>query len=605
MQLYAYEEVDSRRRQIRLMTLHSRETSDEIRVTLKNVTLNPKSPPSYEALSYAWGSAQDKVPIQIRTAEGIKGTLSESIRRLSKRYRLSTHQVDWRYSSLEVTRNLAVALEHLRYDHKPRALWVDAICINQQDLQERSAQVQLMGDIYRSANQTIVWLGPDEDNSSLALEILDDLGSKIRYDYYTYTYPPVGKSENDDTLANNKKHLPWDQMEWASIRRLLQRPWFERLWIWQEVMLAHHVVVVCGFNCGPQSLGENPLWRPDYRKDVRAVFQEFVLNAIEETQLLKPLLLCDLQKPLPNAPSWVPNLPDSISDRVLDFLEAAGDTRARAMYQGNGILEVSGVLLTSIGDIVHINTPMGGWDNSLYTDLPSELRRLFPLISRNLESDLYPGGGSLVEAFCRTICCNRFHDDDGMRASYPQRFQESFDEFSRLLKVSEGESTEPNSEIYLSNEFLESRSLFTTREGYIGLAPLATKSGDHVSVLFGCPAPIVLRPTDDGSFLVVGQCYIHGFEDGAALLGPFPSAWKRRDRDGDRYFVNRATGTRSLTDPRLGKLPDGWGMVSNHDDGWYAVFEKLSTGEWTFDDPRQTPEAIRALGVDLRTISLK
>ncbi len=495
-------------------------------------------------------------------------------------------------------------------------------------------------------------------------------------DWSTFTCRPAQESETDDTLTNFKKALPWDQKQWASITRLFQRPWFERLWIWQEVRLANYVVVVCGFDSmswdrfchvwfrlryksfkdelieerisglcyynpqdeqssrkdlllilqdtrhcrcsdqrdriyallnisrldGPQSLGEKPLWRPDYRKDVRTVFQDFVLSAIEETQTLEPLLLCNLQKPLPNAPSWVPNLPDSMLGRHLVSLEAALNTKARAMYQGNGILEVSGIFLASISDIVYVNTPVGGWANNPYNDLCSEFRMLFPLLSRNMASDLYPGGGSLVEAFCRTIYCNNFDDDDALTVPYPRLFQKCFDELSRVLQESEGESTQLHPEILLPDMYLESRNLFTTSEGHFGLAPLATKSGDHVCVLLGCQAPIVLRPTNNRSFLVVGQCYIHGFGNGEALLGPLPSGWRRPRHAKQGEFFDRATGTWSLIDPRLGELPDGWQMVSNLP---YAVFEKLSTGERTFYDPRQTPEAIRARGVNLRTISLK
>lgn len=682
MQRYDYSEVDSTRREIRLLTLHSRETSDEIRVTLKNVTLDPNSPPSYEALSYTWGSAQDKVPIRIKTAqtaETIRSAISGPTNHSTNEFASSTQQLDRQYNFLEVTQNLAVALEHLQYDQEPRVLWVDAICINQQDVEERSAQVQLMADIYWYANQTTVWLGPEDDDSSLALETLDDLGSRITFDWTTYTCRPAGGSEDDDTLANVNKDLPWDQKQWASIILLLQRPWFERLWIWQEVRLAEYVVVVCGVDCiswdrfrhaayrigytgvvhpellhringlcfynpqddhssrnnllltlqdtrhckcsdqrdriyalfnisrlrGPQSLGEKPLWRPDYRKDVRTVFQDFVLSAIEETQILEPLLLCDLQKPLPHAPSWVPNIPDSMPNRDLYFLEADGNTRARAVYQGNGILEVSGILLTSISDIVYINDRVATRASDWYHILCSELRRLFPLIWRNLDSDLYPGGGSLVEVFCRTIYCNHFDDDDVLTHPSPRLFQNCFDQLSKILKASEDDFTESHPEIVFLRKYLASRNFFTTSQGYIGLAPTAAKSGDHVSILLGCPAPIVFRPTDDGSFIVVGQCYIHGFGNGEALFGPFPSAWERTRRDGCRKFFSRATGTWSLTDPRLGKLPDGWELISNHDDDRSAVFEEISTGEITSVDPRQSPEAILARGVDLRTITLK
>lgn len=122
-----------------------------------------------------------------------------------------------------------------------------------------------------------------------------------------------------------------------------------------------------------QSLGQRPLWRADHR-NLRTVFQDFVLSATKVTQLLEPLVLCNLEKPSPSASSWVPKLPDSMSGRDLDSVKAAGDTRARAVDQGNGILDVSRILTKSISDIVYLNTPVAGRANSLYNDLCSESR---------------------------------------------------------------------------------------------------------------------------------------------------------------------------------------------------------------------------------------
>lgn len=84
----------------------------------------------YEALSYVWGSPAGSRPI---TVDG---------------------------QSLPITNNCEEALRHLRLPAKARRLWVDAICINQKKVLEKNDQVKLMGDIYRAAKQTIVWLGP-------------------------------------------------------------------------------------------------------------------------------------------------------------------------------------------------------------------------------------------------------------------------------------------------------------------------------------------------------------------------------------------------------------------------------------------------------------
>lgn len=61
--------------------------------------------------------------------------------------------------------NLRTALLNLRDLQNSRILWIDAICINQEDLDERSVQVAIMGDIYRQARRTVIWLGDYMDNS--------------------------------------------------------------------------------------------------------------------------------------------------------------------------------------------------------------------------------------------------------------------------------------------------------------------------------------------------------------------------------------------------------------------------------------------------------
>ena len=232
------------------MTLLPGEAGDEIHVTLRNVTLDPASPPSYEALSYSWGSAQDTLPIRVATEKIAKQAIHRSLDWSKSTLRSSDRDGFPRdsfrgvpYSSLDVSRNLAVALQHLRYQHEPRLIWVGAICINQQNLYERSAQVERMGDIYRSARQTTVWLGSEEDDSCLAIETLYHLASKFTVDWSTLTILAIGENRDD---VDQDDTLPVDTKQLSGIKRLLERPWFERLWVWQEVRLARSAVVVCG-----------------------------------------------------------------------------------------------------------------------------------------------------------------------------------------------------------------------------------------------------------------------------------------------------------------------------------------------------------------------
>jgi hypothetical protein len=66
-------------------------------------------------------------------------------------------------------------------------------------------------------------------------------------------------------------------------------------------------------------------------------------------------------------------------------------------------------------------------------------------------------------------------------------------------------------------KFSVGRRLLVTKKGSLGLAPPAAKPGDIVAVLVGAPVPHVLRQQDDGSYELIGECFIHGIMGGEAL----------------------------------------------------------------------------------------
>ena len=106
-----------------------------------------------------------------------------------------------------------------------RTLWIDALCINQDDLVERSAQVSIMGSIYSNTSKVLIWLGEESANSQAAFEAMKDF---VR-----------GMGRNDHKLTSWKE-------KWRSFEYLCQRPYWGRLWIIQEVCLASSLRVHCG-----------------------------------------------------------------------------------------------------------------------------------------------------------------------------------------------------------------------------------------------------------------------------------------------------------------------------------------------------------------------
>lgn len=180
--------LDPSRRQIRL--LHVQPDPSDLSAVLETVSLDDD--PSYTALSYTWGT-------ELSSGPGI--ALSVGPRQGQEAPRLP------------ITRNLQAVLEHLCTGRtEPVTLWVDALCINQADVEEKSHQITLMKDVYSKAEKTCVWLGPAADDSDLAMATIGEL-----YAARTYVLP-------DDALS---------EAQIEAINALQGREWWSRIWVLQ------------------------------------------------------------------------------------------------------------------------------------------------------------------------------------------------------------------------------------------------------------------------------------------------------------------------------------------------------------------------------------
>ncbi|KAI0970660.1 HET-domain-containing protein [Xylaria arbuscula] len=155
---------------------------------------------------------------------------------------------------VSVTASLEAALRELRNHVRIQEgflIWADALCINQEDLDERAAQVARMKDIYRAAWQVVIWLGPEQHDSDLAIVALrymslqlqqkGDMSLFYRRVQFNLVHLPIWQWRHDHTTLNIQK----DALE--AIYHLLTRPYWRRLWIIQEVALgATNSPVLCG-----------------------------------------------------------------------------------------------------------------------------------------------------------------------------------------------------------------------------------------------------------------------------------------------------------------------------------------------------------------------
>ncbi|KAI1130243.1 heterokaryon incompatibility protein-domain-containing protein [Nemania abortiva] len=129
---------------------------------------------------------------------------------------------------LRITPNLRDALRRFRKPFSPRRLWVDAVCINQQDEEEKRRQIPFMDVIYRGASAVLVWLGnyPTQAACLASIKAYPRLLGKERT-----PGSRVGRQEHSELLM--------------SISSLVQLPWFSRRWIVQEAVLNPDVLLCC------------------------------------------------------------------------------------------------------------------------------------------------------------------------------------------------------------------------------------------------------------------------------------------------------------------------------------------------------------------------
>jgi hypothetical protein len=145
-----------------------------------------------------------------------------------------------------VSPNLSSILRHLRRTHQPRAVWIDAICINQDNEADKMSQLPIMHVIYAQARNVIVWLGDSSSDSHLAMEYIKDVHAPVE----------IGKEDmiSDEVPVRNwpLSHLATAPLNYANIiiltafYKLLKRPWWYRAWIVQEMGLARTILVQCG-----------------------------------------------------------------------------------------------------------------------------------------------------------------------------------------------------------------------------------------------------------------------------------------------------------------------------------------------------------------------
>lgn len=137
-------------------------------------------------------------------------------------------QIIVNHQRVEIRENLFSALLQLAPKTGFRVLWVDALCIDQSDIEERTHQVAQMGEIYQLADKVIVWVGEADQTSNTTMDLSQDINFWA----------------TEQTTSTSTAHKSREKLQ--AVVAFCQREYWTRRWIIQEVLLARDITIMCG-----------------------------------------------------------------------------------------------------------------------------------------------------------------------------------------------------------------------------------------------------------------------------------------------------------------------------------------------------------------------
>ena len=241
-----YTPLENSASDLRLIRIEPGTEHEDLKCGLYTFKDYPWYIPPYRALSYVWGDVGRKVSIYLN---GNNVMITENLERALR---------SLRYNTLEETK-------------RELPIWIDALCIDQSNPEERDEQVRRMREIYQGAEKVVIWLGnyyelsDDRVNASMArfgTNFHEEGSRSLVVDAFTLAKALAGIEISPQ--SSSRIHM---MQHWIQLSRLFHRPWFERLWIIQELAVATKAVVRCGQVEEPwEILARAARWiiRPDY-----------------------------------------------------------------------------------------------------------------------------------------------------------------------------------------------------------------------------------------------------------------------------------------------------------------------------------------------------
>jgi hypothetical protein len=565
----------------------------------------------YEALSYVWGSPETTCSLYCKNS-----------------------------TNLLITPNLRSALLALRLPDAPRVLWVDAICIDQNNTAEQSSQVSLMRRIYIGAKRTVVYLGDKADDSEFAALFLSLLVEKVDGGVLAELAKDINKKDKImDLFQDAARQLgsTWEELfkplppkkTLRAIVNLLARPWFQRVWVIQEFAVSKNVQMLVGMDeieltsfvlafgyafpvaqvtwhefgepstlrrftrglsqilqmhdlsQGIQNEGGEKYYRltvllskcreaqatkgcdkiyallglsreaqnyvPNYSFSDKLAFTMFAAECIERggtdaEDLLYEACVSDEREE--GIPSWVPdwrclpkrrNLGHSFTGSPVTFFHAGIATTPSDPSYRNSYLKREVVKVVTKGILLHTVVFLGpaqAADDGSNLHLEHLVNVLQSMqgtrLGCTLTNEPYPTGENIDEVLARVLEAGQPRDADQYLNS--ARESQTVRDIQLELLIADYDHTANHYPLTLAEirrlykeepqglrnaaRAIAGRVYGLTDQGYAGLFPSNTRSGDRICILQGFRVPFVLRRGSEGCWILVGDAYVHGMMQG-------------------------------------------------------------------------------------------
>ncbi|KAE9364133.1 HET-domain-containing protein [Stipitochalara longipes BDJ] len=217
-QLFQHEPIDTKAQQIRLITILPT-ANGILRCRIKAFDLGDKPTPDYRALSYTWGPPS---PVQAIEVNNKLFMVRQNLYDFMNNFR---------------ARLVKFAGDEF-FKEEVQWLWIDQICIDQTTTQERNHQVEMMSEIYRRASYVYLWLGASNDNTA---NVIRALKTNFRLYHHRRERARLNTDIKTSITDQESPSLSEDDL-WT----FFENPYWGRLWIVQEIMLARYIRIICG-----------------------------------------------------------------------------------------------------------------------------------------------------------------------------------------------------------------------------------------------------------------------------------------------------------------------------------------------------------------------